>query len=367
MTASYNTADADHPPGTTEFCTAAWLLWTLAAALPALLTRNPLYLVIVLLVCIVIHASSDEAKASAVGFRLSAKLGLAVLALTTLFNGLTLHYGDTPLITLPEWVPVFGGPVTVEALIFGASSGLIIVTLFAVFAVFNAVVDQAELLKITPAFLFQAGLAASIAITFVPQTLTSLREIREAQMIRGHRVRGLRDLLPMFLPLLATGLERSIQLAEAMESRGFGRAIQDNTGNTHQSSLHRLAMTAALLTLLIGLFTRYFARSLSMVGWLLILLGAVAIVALLWWASRRVQRSRYRRQRWRRRDLVVAAGSLAVVGLFLWLNFTRSDALLYYPYPKVTMPSFDPIIGLSLLLLGLPAVAVNSEQSMSVS
>jgi len=358
-----------HPPlvRRTGFNTATWLLWVLAAVLPALLTRNPLYLVIVLLVCVVVRASATGAETSAVGFRLSVKLGLAVMTLTTLFNGLTLHYGETPLVTLPGRIPVFGGPITLEAMVFGAISGLAIVTLFAVFAVFNTFVNHSELLKMTPAFLFQAGLAASIAITFVPQTLTSLREIREAQMIRGHRFRGLRDLLPLFVPLVASGLERSIQLAEAMESRGFGRTLQDDGENPRRSALYRLSLAGALLTLLTGLFIRYFGpttwdRLPGGAGSLLILLSTLAIVTLLWRASRRVKRSRYRKERWRGHDVVVTAASLIVVGLFLWLNFTHSEVLLYHPYPKVTMPSFDPLIGLGLLLLGLPAVAVNSEQ-----
>jgi hypothetical protein len=77
-------------------------------------------------------------------------------------------------------------------------------------------------LRATPAFLFHAGVIISIAVTFVPQMVLGAKEIRQAQRIRGHRFRGIRDLLPLILPLLARA-QRAIQLAETMEARLWKR------------------------------------------------------------------------------------------------------------------------------------------------
>ena len=145
-----------------------------------------------------------------------------------------------------------GGPITLEVVIAGAVSGLMLLTILVVFAAFNSVVDHYQLLRATPAFLFQAGVIISIAITFVPQMVISAREIRQAQRIRGHRFRGIRDLLPLVIPLLANSLERAIQLAETMEARGFGSGV--HPGSPHRAVLSQMGTLAGLLGLLAGLF-----------------------------------------------------------------------------------------------------------------
>ncbi len=201
-----------------------WLLWLLAAALPALTTRNPLYLVIVLLAAALVYQAVAARSPFGRDWRLVLRFALTLWAFTLAFDVLTWHYGATPLLTLPDNWPVVGGPITLEALAFGLTSGLALATLLLVFAAFNAAVDHYQLLRLLPPFIYQAGLVTSIALTFVPQTVASLRDIREAQMLRGHRFRGLRDLVPLLLPLLTTGLERAIQLAESMEARAFAYA-----------------------------------------------------------------------------------------------------------------------------------------------
>ncbi len=161
---------------------------------------------------------------AAVGGALSGS-ALFFFALAIPFNALSIHMGQIILFRLPESWPIVGGPITLEAVIAGTVNGLALLTILVVFAAFNAVVDHYQLLRATPSFLFHAGVVISISITFVPQMVLSAKEIRQAQRIRGHRFRGIRDLLPLVMPLLANGLERAIQLAETMEARGFGSIV----------------------------------------------------------------------------------------------------------------------------------------------
>ena len=57
-----------------------------------------------------------------------------------------------PALRLPAWLGgvVLGGPVTAEALAWGATRGLSIWTLMVVFGAFNALVDHHRLLRLTP-------------------------------------------------------------------------------------------------------------------------------------------------------------------------------------------------------------------------
>jgi len=203
------------------FNSRAWLVWMMAALAVAMLATNPLYLVIVLLCAALVRASFGA------GDSLPAwRFGLTVVAFSTFYNTLLTHLGDTVLFTLPRALPLVGGPITLEAIAFGASRGLALWALFAVFAVFNDVLSPYELVRLTPRFLREAGLVISITLAFVPQTVRSFRQVREAQAIRGHQLRGVRDLAALLVPLLADSLEKAVQLAEAMEARGYGQTSQ---------------------------------------------------------------------------------------------------------------------------------------------
>ncbi len=200
----------------------AWLAWLAAASLPALSTRNPLYLSLLLLAVGVTNLALGRANPIARSWGAFVRFGVTLWLLTIPFTALTSHYGTVVLFRLPASWPVIGGPITLEAILYGVTGGLALISLLMVFATFNIAVDQARLLRMTPGFVYQAGVVAGIAVAFVPQMVASWQAIREAQQVRGHKVRGIRDLLPLLLPLLVTSLERAMQLAESMEARGFG-------------------------------------------------------------------------------------------------------------------------------------------------
>jgi energy-coupling factor transport system permease protein len=66
------------------------------------------------------------------------------------------------------------------------------------------------------------------AVRFVPVLMLDLTQIIDAQksrgleMDRGGPVKRLRNLIPVLIPLIVNALVRSGELAEAMESRGYG-------------------------------------------------------------------------------------------------------------------------------------------------
>jgi len=257
------------------------------------------------------------------------------------------------LFRLPESWPLLGGAITLEAVLYGAASGLALWTMLVIFAAFNLAADASRLLRLAPAFLYPLGVVASIGLTFVPQLLRSVREIREAQQIRGHRFRGWRDLLPLFVPLLTTSLERAIQLAESMEARGFGGQL---SGLAPRAMVRlRLAMLAGLALLLCGLLARIYWSAVPAAA----LLGAaaLALVGAFWTLGRHVQRSRYSRARWGRGDTAVAAAGLAVLIGMAALHIAQPEWLAYSPYPPDTpWPDFRPWIGLLCCLGGIPGL-----------
>lgn len=349
-----------------------WLLWLAAAVVPALTTRNPLYLLILLLTIAVVYMALGARSPLASSWGVFLRAGLFLWGTTFLFDALTAHYGTTVLFSLPRSWPLIGGRITLEAVVFGMTSGLALITLLLVFAVFNTLVDHYRLLRLMPPFLHQAGVVASIALTFVPSTARSLREIREAQMVRGHRFRGLRDLLPLFMPLVTSGLERAIQLAEAMEARGFGRATalrqaQDAAPAPASSSFYRLALTGATLACCVGLFGYSYSPAGRWPSLTLFFIGLSALLAILHRMGRTTGRTRYQRDLWRRRDTLVSLASGAVLISFVALLVLLPHALAYPIYPQVTWPPFEPLIGLALLPIVAPALAADYRTLRSSS
>jgi energy-coupling factor transport system permease protein len=339
--------------------TRAWLVWMTAALTVAMLATNPLYLVIVLLCAALVRASHGVNNAPLPVWR----FGLTVVAFSTFYNALLTHFGSTVLLTLPRALPLVGGPATLEAAAFGAVRGLALWTLLAVSAVFNDVLSPYELVRLTPRFLRSAGLVVSIMLAFVPQTVRSFRQVREAQAIRGHQLRGVRDLTALLVPLLSDSLEKAIQLAEAMEARGYGKSLTSNLKP-------EIPMVVGLSGVLLGWLIEAYWRSGA--GWAIIGASVIALTLGVRLASSRAPRTtRYQRQAWSARDTLLVMLSLAPLAAIVAVALLDPQALVFYPYPRVTLPPFDARLGLCLALLGAPAfmrpAAKRQEMSQSTA
>jgi len=335
----------------------AWLILTICIAASALMIRNPLYLAIIALSMWLIYTVVREDSQIASSLQGLLKLGLWVWAITIPFNALMIHQGNIILFSLPRDWPLIGGNITVEAVAFGFASGFALWTLLLIFATFNVAVDASQLLRLVPPFLYQAGIVTSIALTFIPQMLASAREIREAQRIRGHRFRTWRDSLPLVIPLLTTAFERAIQLAESLESRGFGGEL---TGLDATKMVRiREHMLLALAFALAGLIVRALAMQWAWAGTLLLLAGAILLIQAMRNIGQHVERSHYERARWDRHDTLVAGAGIFVLLATMIIRFQDKLALSYYPYPpNDLLPEFNITIGLIYAILALPGLAI---------
>lgn len=343
-----------------------WLVWLVACAVVLWMTRNPLYLALALL-CIewvrVALARSAALTQHAAPSALSdspllpARLVMFMVPLSAVLNALWTRAGDTILFRLPAWLPLIGGAVTLEALTFGALSGLVLAGFITAFNVINRALPVRALINLVPRAFHPLAVIVSIAITYVPFTIRQAQAVREAQMIRGHELRRVRDWLPLFMPLLAGGLERALQLAEAITARGFA--------NPNRSNLKLEALTLLGIVLAgIGWLLRLLLPQQAVWGWAGLLLGIGLTALSVWRLGAHIPRTRYRLERWTLRDgVVIGAAALAMAGLYVKV-FNRAS-LFYDPYPVLELPQFDPFIGLCILCLAVPAVILMGDKSES--
>jgi energy-coupling factor transport system permease protein len=354
--------------------TLTWLAWLIAALVVAGLTTNPLYLLLALLgatlVALACHRDLSTSSGLARAYRLFFLAGFVLWVGYVIFSVVTVGgargrtiIAELPTLTLPALLGgiTLGGPIAAEDLVWGAVRGLRIWTLLAIFGAFNVLVNHYRLLRLAPRSFFHAGLAITIAISFVPQTLRAIATIVESQRVRGHRFRGPRSYLALVAPLLANSLEQSIQLAEALDARGYGRTRPDD----RHVGRRQAVLLGGLLLVGLGVFGWLYYGSFvssSAVGLpyrlasaALMLVGATVLGLALRSLGRLVTRTTYRRERWRRRDSAVLAASIACAAgwIGLWLVGGR---LPYNPYPIITLPAFDPIAGALAALLATPAL-----------
>lgn len=338
-----------------RFHPGAWLLWLLAVLVPTLLTRNPLYLSLLLGALLLDLQVVGHGGIPLTSWRPVLRLAVWLTLLSVGINVLTVHHGTHVWLTLPHNWPLVGGPLTLEALLFGLASALALITLLLLFTTFNAGMDRSQWLRLVPGFLFQAGLIASIALAFVPATVQAARDTYDAQRLRGHRFRRLSDYVPLFVPVLVDSLERSVQLAESMASRGFGANLRPLRPRTHLAL--QAGLWLGLLSLLVGLFARAYWRHNPVSGWALIALGVGLLSLTCRVQGRRVQRTRYRRWYWRPRDTLLTAGSLLLLAGTGAARVIAPRVWLYYPYPPYPLwPDFQLAPGLLLLAAALPAL-----------
>ena len=162
--------------------------------------------------------------------------------------------------------------MTLEALVYGATNGLILTGMLASFTVLNLALPIRDLISLIPRAFFPVAVVTSIAVTYLPTTLRQIQQIREAQEVRGHQMRSLRDWLPLLMPLLVGGLEHAMQLAEAMTARGFASS---KPAANRQSIYPRLLMLIGVVLLAAGWVVQLGTAGWS--GWVLIVSGIILL------------------------------------------------------------------------------------------
>jgi energy-coupling factor transport system permease protein len=333
-----------------------WLVWAIAASATVQLASSPVYVALVIGAALVVVSAHGRDTALSAAFPLLLAAGAAFALLRVVLTAATTHGMGAVWLTLPSaTLPrIFGGFTvggTVEApVVLGAGAeGFAVVGIVAAFAAFNAVVSHAELVETAPRAFHEPGLVVTVALAFVPSTIAAARAVREADRARtGGRVVRRGRLLRQLVPLLESGMERSVSLAESMDARGFAHHA---AGPGERAA--GWAGTACLLALgggfvaLVGGAERL-ALALGALG-----LGALVVAVAM--ASRASGRARYRPRHLTGTDAAamatVAVAPLAVV----LLGALGDDTLRWSPYP-LHLPGVSPLACAAVLLLVAPAV-----------
>jgi energy-coupling factor transport system permease protein len=149
-------------------------------------------------------------------------------------------------------VPVLGQlDVTREELRNGLFQGLRLTAVALAFAAYALLLDHDRLVQ-SVRFARRSVLAIALGTRLVPTLERDAAGMVEALRGRGVEVTGLRGRARLLSPLLAGSLERGLNLAEAMEARGYGRPGATRAVRPAWTLLERAALVAAGAFVAIG-------------------------------------------------------------------------------------------------------------------
>lgn len=339
---------------------AAWWGWAVGMAVAVSLTTNPLLLVLAFASAWLVVVSRRGSWPWARAFHLYVWLGGFVIALRVVIHVLV---GDKvgsyvvlplPSVALPSWAAgvELGGVVYLEGLLATVSEALRLATMIACVGAANALANPKRLLRSLPGSLQEIGAAVVVSVTVAPQLAESVQRVRAARALRGEEARGIRALPRVAIPVLEDTLERSLSLAAAMDSRGYGR---ERRVSRRERAVVSAVNLVALLAVALGLYGVLDPGAPAPFGLALLAAGVVLAAVGIGAGGRGRVRTTYRPDPWAGPEwLTLGCGLAAAAGLVL----TRfADPLaLTMPLTPLAVPAL-PFPAVAGLLLGaLPAV-----------
>lgn len=339
----------------------AWWLWAIGLAAAASRTTNPVVLALVLAVSALVVSARRGDAPWASSYTAFLKLALLIVAIRIVLQAVlsSSAQGVTVLFTLPE-IPLpdflaglkLGGVVTAEAVLRAFYEGLQLATIICCIGAANALASARRLLRCVPAALYEVGVATVVALTFAPQLVSDAARVRAAHRLRGRSGTGIRALSRTVMPVLEGALDRSVELAAAMDSRGYGRTTDASRVDRRVTAVLTFG---GLLGVCVGAYGLLDASTSPLLGMPSLLVGAVLAAGGLALGGRRTRRTRYRPDPWALPEWLVA-GSGLVAAAALFVTGSLDPGALQLPGP-LAVPPVPWLAVLGVLVALLPAVA----------
>jgi energy-coupling factor transport system permease protein len=341
----------------------AWWIWAIGIAIAVNRTTNPLLLLLALAVLgfVVANRRSDAPWARAFKYYLmfAAFVIISRIIFRSVFgSGITPTdhiLFQLPHIPTPKWYAgiQLGGPVSLEATLSAAVDGLRLGALICCIGAANALANPKRALRILPGALYELGMAVVVSISVAPQLVESVQRVAKARRLRAGSSSGLRALRSIAIPVLEDALERSLLLARAMDSRGYGRS---GTASPRTRRATGAFMISGMLGLAAGVYGLLDGTSPRLLGLPAILAGSALCCAGLFLGGRRVTRTHYRPDPWRLAEWVVAGCGLASA-VMLYLSTSYNAAQLNPTFYPLHFPPLPLIPAAAILLAALAGFA----------
>jgi len=160
-----------------------------------------------------------------------------------------------------------GWTLTGDTLIYSVTMALRFVVITSSFSMFFLTTSPDDLgLALEQAHIpYEFCFAFTTAVRFVPvlayeaQTIVDAQKARGLELEKGSILKRVRNYIPILIPLIVSAIRRSMEMAEAMESRAFGAGNErTNLFILKMRSLDYIVISISLLILALGMLVRFF-------------------------------------------------------------------------------------------------------------
>ncbi len=171
-------------------------------------------------VCSVVYAVILKGKEA---IRSSLSYIISLMIVTALINPLFSHGGETVLAYFPG-----GNPLTLESVIYGFASALMIASVIMWFLCYNQVMTSDKFIYLFGKIIPSSSLIISMAMRFVPNFITQLRVVSDTQRCMGHDIssgsiiKRAKCGLGILSAVVSWSMENAVETADSMKARGYG-------------------------------------------------------------------------------------------------------------------------------------------------
>ena len=157
-----------------------------------------------------------------------------------------------PKLPMPSWMAgiTLGGAVTWERISSTIVESFAIASIIALFGAATALTNPRALLRAVPPVFYEVAMVLVIATTLTPQLVGNLKRIRIAQRLRGINTNRFLSWRQIAMPLLEDSLARALDLAAAMDSRGYGVSRKRSKYRPHKFKVADAFVVASSFALL---------------------------------------------------------------------------------------------------------------------
>ncbi len=153
---------------------------------------------------------------------------IPLVLLTAFLNPAFSHEGTTILLYFPS-----GNPLTLESILYGLSSGVMIATVMLWFVNFNRVITSDKFIYLFGRIIPAMSLVLSMTLRFIPKFRAQMELTVDAQKSIGRDISQgslwyrTKIAITVLSIMVTWSLENAIETADSMKSRGYG--LKDRT------------------------------------------------------------------------------------------------------------------------------------------
>ena len=224
------------------------IVFVLAVFIFSILLSDILYLSVLFVLVLVISISAHTLKSTWSLLRYA----LYVAIFVVIFNVLLSSGRD---------VLFMFGPIAItsESILFSISMCLRLFLAVSAFAILTFAIHPDEALRTMSKVGYKTTTALSLSTRMYPTIANDSRNIMDSMRARGVEfdrggfLKKVKARANVVMPLLFNSLDRSIAIAEAMETRGFGAGKRTNYSESRLNRRQKMMITSFVLSIIFGI------------------------------------------------------------------------------------------------------------------